>query len=246
MKGNKYNKWIALSLVVAISIFSFTGCIFDSKDKEDKKNTAEEPKKVEVDYTPYYQEIEYAINGLKNGYTWEEQKTVDLSVRFLMNKDYEELGYTMRDIDGNGVDELIFGCNATTNPEWGNHIYDVFTIKDGQLVHLLDGWERCIYWLCDDGTIFCRGSGGGGYYGYYYYDYKDGVMTQKESVNKERYVWYYSNDRKPAYYNGRTSALGDLNYVGNKVEISEEQANSIIDSYNNKIVFIQYTPFIKK
>lgn len=42
------------------------------------------------------------------------------------------LGYLIEDIDGNGTDELIFG----QTDDWNGVIYDLYTISDGELVHV--------------------------------------------------------------------------------------------------------------
>ncbi len=76
------------------------------------------------------------------------------------NWDYGTLGYLIKDIDGNGTDELIFGGNAEGSTTWYDGIiYDIYTISDGELVHVLDGWERNRYFLCENGVIANEGSG---------------------------------------------------------------------------------------
>ena len=90
----------------------------------------------------YYEELiavagECAIknNGNKpDGY--------DFSSMLYMEKnwDYGTLGYLIKDIDGNGTDELIFGGNAEESTAWYDGIiYDIYTISDGDLIHVLDG-----------------------------------------------------------------------------------------------------------
>ena len=68
---------------------------------------------------------------------------------------YEDLGYAMQDLDGNGIDELIITD--------GLNIYDLYTIiqdeEEGPL-HLVSAMERIQYYLTTDGWIYNMGSGG--------------------------------------------------------------------------------------
>ena len=52
------------------------------------------------------------------------------------------------DIDKDGIEELLLGANGEI---WDGIIYDIYTMKDGQMIHVLDGWERSRYFLCKDG-----------------------------------------------------------------------------------------------
>lgn len=68
---------------------------------------------------------------------------------------YENLGYAMQDLDGNGIDELIITD--------GLNIYDLYTIIQDEEVgplHLISAMERIQYFLTTDGWIYNLGSGG--------------------------------------------------------------------------------------
>lgn len=83
-----------------------------------------------IDYSQYYSLIDELTDGLKNGFTEEQQMELDVSGCFFRtNTSYEIIGYMKRDIDGNGVDELLFGANSPEGdgPEdaWDSIIYDV-------------------------------------------------------------------------------------------------------------------------
>lgn len=68
---------------------------------------------------------------------------------------YEDLGYAMKDLDGNGIDELIITD--------GTNIYDLYTIIQDEEVaplHLVSAMERIQYYLTTDGWIYNLGSGG--------------------------------------------------------------------------------------
>lgn len=68
---------------------------------------------------------------------------------------YENLGYAMQDLDGNGIDELIITD--------GLNIYDLYTIIQDEEVgplHLISAMERIQYYITSDGWIYNLGSGG--------------------------------------------------------------------------------------
>ena len=54
---------------------------------------------------------------------------------------------------------------------------DIYTIKDGEVVHTLMGWERHYYFLCTNGTLANVASGGASLYGTRYYTYTGQMIT---------------------------------------------------------------------
>lgn len=193
--------------------------------KAEEKTTGET--KSSVDYSPYDELIKKAANILKNGYS--SQDKVDISpVLFYKQSGYETLGYTKKDLDNDGIDELIFG--GTVNEDGTTIIYDIFTIQDGTDVHAVAGWERNTYYLCTDGTIANEGSSGAAYSNWTYFKYSNAKLDMKETV--------YTDDKVPGqkYYYATDVAL--------KTEkpISEEQAKEIRGKYTYEK--LQFTPFV--
>lgn len=183
--------------------------------------------KPSVDYSPYDELIKKAANILKNGYS--SQDKVDISpVFFYKQSGYETLGYIKKDLDNDGIDELIFG--GTVNKDGTTIIYDIFTIQDGTDVHAVAGWERNTYYLCTDGTIANEGSSGAAYSNWTYFKYSNAKLDMKETV--------YTDDKVPGqkYYYATDVAL--------KTEkpISEEQAKEIRGKYTYEK--LQFTPFV--
>ena len=68
-------------------------------------------------------------------------------------------GYIMKDLDKDGTKELILGANSYidgTNVPLGSYdsiVYDIFTIKDGKLAHVLKLGEKERYFLGADDAI---------------------------------------------------------------------------------------------
>ena len=147
--------------------------------------------------------------------------------------DDETLGYQIKDLDGNGTGELIFGGNrAEPGHAWDGIIYDIYTIADGELIHVLDGWERNRYYLCENGMIANEGSSSAFNSNYSYFTFEGEELELVESVIYDEmkdagHPWFYS-----------TESEYDAEYAD---PISEEWANEIIGSYRyQRPVF---TPF---
>ena len=189
-------------------------------------------------YNSYDEIIEVISNGLKNGFSEDDQFYLDVSSCFFMNDpEYEILGYMKKDLDGDGSEELILGENAAdgSGPSegWDSIIYDVFTMKDGKVAHVLNGWERNRFYLCTDGTIANEGSSGAAYSTWAYYKIENGQAKIIESIftdedeNMQGH-WYYSN-REP--------------YQDESNEVTEDEAMKTIEKYSYQK--LEFTPFNK-
>ena len=72
------------------------------------------------------------------------------------------IGYSLQDIDMNGVDELIIAADEPdTYPV--PRILAIYTVENGNAVQLADGWYRNRYFLLEDGRLVNEGSGGAAY-----------------------------------------------------------------------------------
>lgn len=148
----------------------------------------------------------------------------------------DKAGYLQEDIDGDGVDELLLGKNDPESSEykkewfdvWPDQIYDMFTIRDGKLLHVFKGWGRNRYYLCGDGIIANEGSGGAASNSHEIYRYSNGELQLIEGTDWE--------DGKGTYYEseGKTYDItnSDRDY---EIEFFEKYPYKKID----------YIPFIE-
>ncbi len=74
-----------------------------------------------------------------------------------------QIGYARRDLDGDGSEELLLGWvgNEFWNLDEG-YVFAVYTLVDGQPVLAVEGWERNLYVVREDGILCNCGSSGAG------------------------------------------------------------------------------------
>lgn len=193
-----------------------------------------DPQPAGIDYSGYDALIAEARDALINhaGECPEESERKFSLVFWYGETTWQTLGYLIRDLDGDGVDELIFGENDDDS-SWNGYVYNIYTISDGEVVRLIDGWERSIYYFCENGCIAHEWSGSAFEGGENYYRYENGRFTLIESVvfdigmNYEN--WFHSTE----YDSGNWEEYQP---------ITMEQAEEIRGKYVMERP--QFTPFI--
>lgn len=177
-----------------------------------------------IDYSCYDDLIKKIEKEIKDGLTREECERLDISDTFWYEPDsVETRGYLRRDLDGDGIEELILGRNDGGY----NEIYDIYTTKDGELVHTVMGWERNRYYLCTNGALANEGSGGWNLSINAYYTYT-GQMITAETTDGLIETVTYDGDRdanNPWFY------CSTKDYAQDAEPITEERANEIMNSY---------------
>lgn len=123
------------------------------------------------------------------------EKGISLMVGYY-GEQYGELGYSMMDLDGNGIQELIITD--------GSRIFDLYTIiqdEETGPLQLFSAMERLEYHLLQDLNIYCQGSGGAALQYHTLY-----LLDGRELVVLEGYA--YDADRDPNnpwyFYDGET------------------------------------------
>lgn len=71
----------------------------------------------------------------------------------------DRIGYVRRDLDGDGSEELLLGWvgNDIWNLDQG-YVFAIYTLVDGQPVLAVEGWERSLYVVREDGYLYNTGS----------------------------------------------------------------------------------------
>jgi len=181
-------KILALGLSATLCLTLFTGCGSEKKDKSAKSevtptlaveekdeedveekdtDSEDEEEETTADTSAYTDVLDQAYAVLANGYYPESESTgfngfSGLRETYLSQGDASTsvVGYTVVDVTGDDVAELIIASIDDTTTNEGTVIFSVFTLEDSTPTIILEGWYRNMYTLLDDGTILNMGSGG--------------------------------------------------------------------------------------
>lgn len=139
-------KRITLILAAALAI---AGC-----GNRGSKNASEE-NMIENGQIGYADVVSFLVQGFQCG--WEGMSPEDQGLSYVYSYNSDFAGHAMKDINGDGIPELLLGdCfeDGTTI------IYDIYTINpdDGLLIHLAKGGERDTFSVNGSGIIVESGS----------------------------------------------------------------------------------------
>jgi hypothetical protein len=214
-----------------------------SNEEEGEEDKAMEEAGSEIDYSPYREliaKISDAVSRENKGEQVDMGEMMPLSLSYLFFHENEGnyiYGYMVKDLDDDGVDELLLGFNASDNNSsdfFDNSIMDMYTIQNGELIHVFGGGDRCFDFLCADGMIENYRHSSVDNDIWMYSDYKNGTMNPVETVftkgedgDLADIHWYY--------------AEGEGSYEDLSHEISESEGTSIRSKHER--LKIAYTPF---
>lgn len=147
---------------------------------------------------------------------------------------YQNIGYLIQDINGDGVEELLFGENdPKPNGSWNGIVYDLYTYRDHQLVHVFQGWNRSRYYLTAEGAIAREWESSAFEGGKEFYEYDGEKLVLLERLDSSVDANSSAGQREVTY----TTA------DGSKV-ISEAEEQKILDKYHYEYpVFYPIGPF---
>ena len=143
-----------------------------------------------------------------------------------VNDYYQTPGWLLRDLDGDGIPELLLGA------DWGDGhsvIFNIYRLAGAKAVRVVDGWSRSRWYLCTDGSLAHEGSDGASEGTYSYYRYENGALRHLETVISLD-GWLYSDTTD--------------HYVGGKGfrPVSEDEANAVREKYTHET--LSFTPFV--
>ena len=165
------------------------------------------------------------ISGLRRSGASDVQ--TDFSHDLLSVNDYYQTpGWLLRDLDGDGIPELLLGA------DWGDGhsvIFNIYCLDGAKAVRVVDGWSRSRWYLCTDGSLAHEGSDGASEGTYSYYRYENGALRHLETVISLD-GWLYSDTTD--------------HYVGGKGfrPVSEDEANAVRGKYTHET--LSFTPFV--
>ena len=142
------------------------------------------PEPETIDYVNYYSSIiekyriakQASVNNPGAAYEYDVSEWIEY---------FDHVGYALKDLDENGVPELIVaGISPTYDP--GPVLFEVFTLENKTPVQLLVSWARSRNFLLPDNRIYNEGSGGASSSGF--------VLFQVSGTNLQFLEGYWSSN----------------------------------------------------
>lgn len=189
-------------------------------------------------------EYDTIITNIINAYPWNNDEinmvseNPELSYMYRKNSALFEVGFALIDLDSNGQEELII--SGVDSP----FVYDLYTISEGQIVHLFDSGERYSYYLKENGYIENQWSGSAALSGHDFYKLNDGKLEFIERITMDAYyaldiglikdISEATDDN--AFFRSKSDKEDDYELV------SFDVAMNTIDNYqnSNSLVEIEY------
>ena len=136
----------------------------------------------------------------------------------------DKIGYIYYDVNVDGIEELLIG--EITDGAWKGIIYDIYTMVNRKPKHVISGWDRNRYYVCDDSFICNEYSSGAMESGLSVYNL---VENSTELYPQVSFKYDgYENKENPYF----------LSYSDGKWEnVSEEKFNE------RKEIFLKYERF---
>ena len=142
------------------------------------------PEPETIDYVNYYSSIiekyriakQASVSSPGAAYEYDVSEWIEF---------FDHVGYALKDLDENGVPELIVaGISPTYDP--GPVLFEVFTLENKTPVQLLISWARSRNFLLPDNRIYNEGSGGASSSGF--------VLFQVSGTNLQFLEGYWSSN----------------------------------------------------
>lgn len=145
------------------------------------------------------------------------------------------VGYTLYDVDGNGIEELIIADKRENI--YDNRILLMYTLHDGKPVLLIDGWMRYRFYLLNDNTIYNEGSSGAAYMLFATY------RMSENGTGLEAIDCYYTDPG----FEYKSDIVWHHNTTGEESEIiefkDENTPENMIEDYRAKVKELELTFF---
>ena len=148
------------------------------------------------------------------------------------NDYYQTPGWLLRDLDGDGIPELLLGA------DWGDGhsvIFNIYCLDGAKAVRVVDGWNRSRWYLCTDGSLANEGSSSAFESSYSYYRYTSGELQHLETL-------LYLDDGSggsPWRYSVTTDQYVNS---GDFHSVTEAEATAVMDKYTHET--LAFTPFV--
>ena len=180
-------KFIAYLMLIALMLSLFTACGAPAVQPDNRPESSQAPavgqealvspaaeetappeeEPAEADVLPEaYKEMldryRLAVSEQRNAGQLMEDELNTLCVYCYEGEPLENIGYLVRDLDGDGTPELLIGTVGGDNFTY-LLLFDLYTLSDGEAAPLFQGWERSRWYMLEDGRFYNYGAAGAGY-----------------------------------------------------------------------------------
>ena len=148
------------------------------------------------------------------------------------NDYYQTPGWLLRDLDGDGIPELLLGANWD---EGHAVIFNIYRYGGTRAVRVVNGWNRNRWYLCTDGSLANEGSSSAFESSYSYYRYTSGELQHLETL-------LYLDDGSggsPWRYSVTTDQYVNS---GDFHSVTKAEATAVMDKYTHET--LAFTPFV--
>ena len=149
-----------------------------------------------------------------------------------VNDYYQTPGWLLRDLDGDGIPELLLGANWD---EGHTVIFNIYRSGGTRAVRVVNGWNRNRWYLCTDGSLANEGSSSAFESSYSYYRYTSGELQHLETL-------LYLDDGSggsPWRYSVTTDQYVNS---GDFHSVTEAEVTAVMDKYTHET--LAFTPFV--
>lgn len=230
MKNKAYTKIISVTFL-SISVVLGTAVSAEAVSSETVLEDIEvNPENAsEISAYPEYEEIvQKYYEGILSHWTMQQYNENGLAYITYTIENTDDFGYYIVDVDEDGTEELFLG--PVNLDGYKGMFYELYTMKDGNLVQIMTSGERDRYYLCKNNEIANEGSGSAMTSSWAYYNLVSGELVMKEHILYDAYYdeanpWFYSTSEEWSDYSS---------------PITEDAARSMIASH--EYMEIPYTP----